>query len=737
MSKRSRRARTARERDDARSTGRPGGPTASPAGGRGRAPGRALVDQRTLLWSALLVGLTLLAYIPALRAGFIWDDDFHITENVPLRTVGGIWTIWTSPTSIPQYYPLVHSLFWLEYRIWGAQPLGYHLVNVVLHGLAAILLWRVLAWLSVPGAWLAGAVFALHPVHVESVAWITERKNVLSAVLYLAALLCFVRYHGLDEPDGARADGDTGTRGAGPAAATTAGVRTATPSGGAESRSRDVRIYFAGSVLFLFALLSKTVAFSLPAAVLLLVWWKRGRFPLRDLAPQVPLLIVGGVFGLMTSWLEKHHVGALGVEWSLSAVGRILVAGRALWFYAGKLLWPHPLIFVYPRWKIDAADPAAYVFPIGFVAVVIALIVLSGRIGRAPAAAVLFFAGTLFPALGFIDVYPMRYAYVADHFVYLASIGLIALVCALGATFLARAGAVAGVGAAVGAGVASARAAASAGATAPAQPAAATRAALPAGPRAALPAAVLAAVLLAVLGVLTWSRSVAYHDAETLWRDTIAKNPDAWMAHDNLGLVLIARGETDAGIAEYREALAIRPDEATVRSNLGIALAQKGDYAGAVKEFTRALEIQSDLVDVRYNLGTALLHAGDDAGAAAAFEEVVRRVPTYAQAHNNLAMVLRRMGRDDEAIEHYRAALRINPRLSAAAFNLASALDSAGRLEEAAAAYASFLKLEPRDAEAEARYAGVLADLGRTDEAAVHARRARELGGAPAQGGAP
>jgi tetratricopeptide (TPR) repeat protein len=356
---------------------------------------------------------------------------------------------------------------------------------------------------------------------------------------------------------------------------------------------------------------------------------------------------------------------------------------------------PWPLAFIYPRWSVDAGAIHPYLFPAAFLAVVAALLVLARRIGRGPAAAVLFFAGTLVPALGFFDVYPMRYAYVADHFQYLASMGLIALGCGLAAAWAARTG----------------------------------PRSIPPRTSSAPWARAVAAVVLVVLGILTWRQCGAYHDAETLWRDTIAKNPDAWMARDNLALILAARGETDAAIAQYREAVRINPREASVRSNLGMALAGKGDAAGAVEEFSRALEIDPDLVEVRYNLGTALLRTGDFSSAVAAFEEVVRRSPRYAQAHNNLAMALRRVGREDEAIAHYQQALTIDPHLSAASFNLAAALDAQGRLEEAAAAYAEFLKLQPRDAEAESRYADVLTDLGRADEAAVHARRARELSG--------
>jgi len=627
-----------------------------------RAPGegRAETVRSLLAPAALLLLLTLLAYAPALRAGYIWDDDFHVTENAALTTVSGIWTIWTSPTSIPQYYPLVHSTFWLEYRLWGLAPFGYHLVNVLLHALAAILLWRTFARLSVPGSWLAGAVFALLPVHVESVAWITERKNVLSGVLYLAALLCFLRFHGLG---GGGADrGGSGIAGAGP---------------------RDARFYAAGCALFLLALLSKTVVFSLPAAVLLIVWWKTGRLSWRDVAPQIPLVVVGAAFGLLTSWLEKHHVGAHGAEWTMTPVERVLVAGRALWFYAGKLLWPSPLVFVYPRWNVSGSSPVQFLYPLGFLALVLALLVLSRRLGRGPAAAVLFFAGTLFPALGFIDIYPMRYAYVADHFQYLASAGIIALVCGLVATAFARAS---GTG----------------------------RVPAIAGP-------VLGAALLAVLGTLVWRQCLVYRDAETLWKDTIAKNPRAWMAHDNLGLLLVGRGELDRAIAHYRAALAIHPDEPTVRWNLGIAFAKKRADTEAIAEFSRALEIQPDLISVRYSLGTSQLRSGDDAGAARTFQDIIRRAPRHAEAHSNLALALSHLDREDEAVQHYRAALAINPRLSPAAFNMGSLLESRGRLEEAAWAYAVCLGVDPRDQEARVRLAQVRARLQRTRPAATNA----------------
>ncbi|MEJ2431379.1 MAG: hypothetical protein P8075_21060 [Deltaproteobacteria bacterium] len=323
--------------------------------------------------TGLLLFLTLLAYVPAMQGGFIWDDDSYVTENQTLRSLEGLEKIWVQPNSTPQYYPLVFSSFWLEYKLWGLNPTGYHLVNILLHALSALLLYRLLVYLNVPGAWLAAAVFALHPVHVESVAWVAERKNVLSGFFYFSSAFCLFRFFGL----------------AGEGAST------------------------------------------LPAAMLLVLWWKRGSVKGRELAALAPFFALGLAMGLATAWLEKHHVGAMGSQWDLSLVESFLVAGHALWFYLGKLVWPRELIFNYPRWQVDASIWWQYLYPAGVVLVVVILWLYRKRLGRGPLVGVLFFCGTLFPALGFLDVYPFRYSYVADHFQYLASVGLIVLLVGL------------------------------------------------------------------------------------------------------------------------------------------------------------------------------------------------------------------------------------------------------------------------------------------------------------------
>lgn len=275
---------------------------------RVRGPGRFAAG------ALLIAAVVVVAYLPALRGAFIWDDESYVTQNVHLRTWSGLRNIWFDVGATKQYYPAVHTSFWIEYHLWRLDPLGYHVSNVLLHAVGAILLWQVLRRLSVPGAWLAAAVFALHPVQVESVAWVTERKNVMSDVFYFAALLSYIRFSDL------RLD--------------------RVPEG------RPRRYYALSVLLFGCALCSKTVTCSLPAVILLLMWWKRKRLRVGEVLPVVPMFALGLALGLLTAYLEKYSVGALGEEWGFTFRERCLLAGRALWVYFGKLVYPTELAFI-------------------------------------------------------------------------------------------------------------------------------------------------------------------------------------------------------------------------------------------------------------------------------------------------------------------------------------------------------------------------------------------------------
>jgi len=582
--------------------------------------------KQRLLLSLLLIAVTLVAYQPVWHAGFVWDDDLYVTQNAALRDLDGLWRIWFQVGAVPQYYPLVYTVFWVEYHLWGLQPAGYHAVNVLLHALAALLLAQALLRWRIPGAWLAAFLFALHPVCVESVAWVTELKNVLSAVFYFVAALAYWRF-------------------------------AAQPDVGGVTR-RAWGWYAAALALFAAALFSKTTACSLPAALLLVRWWDRGRLRSADIVPVLPFFVLGAGLGLHTAWVERHVIGAHGTQWSLPLAERCLLAGRALWFYAGKLLWPANLTFIYPRWSISAAVWWQWLFPLAAVGLVLALWLARSRIGRGPLTAVLFFAGTLGPALGFVNVYLMRYSFVADHFQYLASIGLLALAAAGISRQFGRIKA-----------------------------------------RRPFLEPALCGVLLLAMGIVTWRQAGMYADLETLWRTTLARNPDCAMAHDSLGNIFLRRGQVGEAMAHFQKAVDLQPDDAFAHNELGTVFLQDGRVDEAIVRFREALELEPDRPQFSYNLGTALLQKGRTDEAITQFQKVLERQPTDAETHNGLGIAFFQQERWREAAAHFQAALRTQPDDARAHNNLGLALVHMGQLDEAVAHYQRALQIHPNSVE--------------------------------------
>jgi tetratricopeptide (TPR) repeat protein len=634
-----------------------------------------------------IVLFTLAAYLPAILGGFIWDDDDYVVNNTALLNLDGLRRIWFELGATRQYYPMVFTSFWLERHLWGLDPQGYHAVNVLLHALAAILLGRVLSRLQVPGAWLAAAIFALHPVHVESVAWITERKNVLSAVFYFAAALAYLRFVGqtsclpveaasCSRENEAAMPGDVARASRPSTRKQTGETPVPLPLGEGEAHGEEEdgagmprepsgwkpdprRWYLAALLLFVCALLSKTVTCSLPAALLLVFWWRKGRLDKATVLPTLPFFGIGVVFGLLTSWMEKHSVGAQGAEWSLTFLERCLVAGRALWFYALKLVWPSGLTFIYPRWEIDTGVWWQWVFPVASVAMVVVLWRARHRLGRGPLVAALFFWGTLFPALGFVDVYPMRYSFVADHFQYLASVGLIALGAAALYRLCNR----------------SRRGDEADGSKlSTLNPQLST----------------LLWLLPVVLGVLTWQQAGIYRNAEGLWRDTLAKNPTCGMAHNNLGLLLADQGKKEEAESHYRRALEIDPDHQEALNNLGLIFIRKGLVSEAADRFRRALQLR----------------------------------PNDPKALVNMGNVLLTQGRVDEAMQHFDKSLRIDSYSPEAWVNMGTALAGQKRYTEAISYFKMAARLEPNNADNEINLGDALIELGNPDEAAIHLSRA-------------
>ncbi len=600
--------------------------------------------------AGLLVCATVLAYWPALSGGFIWDDSGHVTKPA-LQSLQGLGRIWSELGATQQYYPLLHSLFWIEHRLWGDAALGYHLVNVFLHAGAALLAVAIMRRLGLAGAWLAGLIFALHPVQVEAVAWISEQKSTLSTVFYLASALVYLRFD--------------------------------------ETHRR--RHYLLAAAFFLLALASKTVTATLPAALLVIFWWRRGRLDWkRDALPLAPWFAAGAAGGLFTAWVERHVIGAVGPDYALSFVERVLVAGRAAWFYLGKLVWPANLTFNYPRWTLDTSAWWQYAFPLCALAAIGWAYALTRRT-RGPLASTLLFLGALFPALGFFNVFPFVYSYVADHFQYLATL---AIICPAASAL------------------------------------ALTANRLPASARRAVPFA--AAGLLLALGSLTFRQSAMYRDEMTLWRETVSRNPESWMAHNNLGLLLFnLPGREAATLAEFETTLRLNPGFANGHTNLGFLLLKTpGRLADAAREFETAIRLEPRTPQAHLGLGDALAQADRLPDAIEEYRTAIRAKPDYDDAHARLGAVLVRMpGRAGDALAEASAAVSLKPDDPASRAVLADALSKTpGRALDAIEQYRAALQFQPDFAEAHYGLANLLSGIpGRTGEAIAEYQAAIRL----------
>lgn len=635
--------------------------------------------ERAATWTTLgktlaLIALTVAVYWPAMHNGYIWDDDVHVQWNKSLRSIQGLEDIWFKLGAVPQYYPLTHTSFWIQYQVWGAAPGPYHVVNVLLHALGAVLVWRILLRLRVPGAWLAGAIFAIHPVQVESVAWVTERKNVLSGVFYLLAFGAYTRF----EPS-------------------RFGIQRAL----GESERRW-GWYAAALVLFACALLSKTVTSTLPAALLLVMWWKSGRLRWKDFGPPAPWFILSIAAGSLTGWMERHVVGAWGPDWQLSAMQRIAVAGGAVWFYALKLVWPTPLMFIYPRWNIHPVPGWMWGTLAATLAVIVVLFLMRNRWGRGPLTGVLFFIGTLVPALGFVNVYPMRFSFVADHFQYLASLGLIALAAA-GLAWIGR------------------------------------RLPKIAGGKWAW-----FIVILSPLAVVSWRHERAFADPSSLWRDTLAKNDSAWMAHGNLGVALLDQAGDESGEARtqsleeaarhLRRAIELRPDFTDAYLNLALVAVRRNNYAAAEQWCRDALAqyptapagspIWKRRAKVYQYLGWVLAAEGQPDSALTAYRDGLKYDPDHEGILNGMGETLSRQGNYQAAADCYRQALRANTDLKNARAGLADALNQlgmaaagSGDLSTAENHLREAIAVDPNQAEAYNNLGAILAQQNRLDEA--------------------
>ncbi len=574
---------------------------------------------RDWLWALLLLLAVILTYTPVWWAGYVFDDNMFVAANPVIVGPLGLKEIWT--TDAASVSPLTLTMFRVEHAFWGLNPLPYHLVNVFLHAACALLLWQVLSSLRVPGAWLGAALWALHPLQVESVAWISEMKNTLSCLFYLLTILFFMKFLNTKKSD--------------------------------ERTGRDWNY----ALTLFFAALAIAAKFStvvLPVVLGLCAWWAEGRWQWRNLIRLAPIFVMSTVAGAIILWLGTVEPAMVGAEPARSWPERIAMAGDVIWFYIGKLIWPHPLMAIYPRWQIDASQLLSYL-PLLAAIVVLLIFWIKRKTWAQPYFfALAYFLVVLFPFLGLVDQSFWVYSFVEDHLQYLAGMGLLALV---GAGFVRLADSI-----------------------------------FPGKPWLQ---SMLGAGMLLILGTLSWQRARAFESDETLWTDNLAKNPNCWAGENNLGYALAQKGQVDDAILHYQKALEIKPDNASAYTNLGNALLQKGQVDQALADFQKALEIYPNDGDFNYNLGNAFFRKGRLNEAITHYQQAIIINPIDSQAHANLGAALYQKGLVNEAIAEFQNAVEINPNYAQAHYNLGIAFFQKGLLNQAISEFQEALRLQP------------------------------------------
>jgi tetratricopeptide (TPR) repeat protein len=523
-----------------------------------------LKRHRDLLFGIVLVGVTVLAYQPAWNGKPLLDDADHLITDPEVRSLRGLISLWIAPPPTHQYHPLVDTVFWIGDKLWGQSMLGYHLVSISLHAVAALLLLRILRRLEVPGAWLAAAIFALHPVQVESVAWVVELKNTLSGFFFFGCILAYLNF---------------------------------------DENLNRTRSYVTVLALFLLGMMAKPILATLPPVILIVLWWKRGKLEWKkDVRFLVPFIVLGITAGLFSLWMEREFSGAEREITELSILQRLLVAGRAFWFYLGKIFWPYNLSFMYPRWKMNSGEWWQYLFPVAALFVFAVAWRLRTR-WRAPLAGLLFFVATLIPLLGFFNVSFFRFSFVADHFQYLPIIGIITPVSAGAFLLLNRFGRwqqLLGYG--------------------------------------------LCGVLLVALTGLSRMHSHVFRDSATCYRAVVERNPGSWAAQIHLGFDALGRQSWDEAAGHFQKVLETNPDHppATKRAHLALSgiLLTTGRTDEAITHIEKALQIDPNYAEAHANLAQVFLRTGRTRQAIAEYRRAHEIAPRSVGIQISLAWVL-------------------------------------------------------------------------------------------------
>ncbi|HTV48201.1 MAG TPA: tetratricopeptide repeat protein [Phycisphaerae bacterium] len=613
----------------------------------------------------VLIVLCFAAYWPLHGAGFIWDDDLWLTNNDIVHHWSGLWDIWLVPESSVQYYPLTSTFFLLEYKIWALAAEPYHLLNIALQILNAILLWRLLYVLKLRSAWLAAVIFAIHPMQVDTVGWVVEQKNLISGALYFCAALSWLRFR----------DFDSGT----------SSVQTIAP--------RPLwRFYILATVLFLLAILAKSFVCTLPAALLIIAWWKTGYILRRDILPLVPWFLAALLIAPLTNAMER----ATGTAFEFSFAQHMIIMGKDLWFYVLKFIWPHPLLEIYSRWDTAHFSMMDWIYPVAALAAPVVLWSMRDKIGRGPAAAVAYYMVTLSPALGFLAFYGSTMTFVADHYFYLPIIGLTLLVVEPFVRLLNR--------------ITQQR----------------TAAAIqfnkgfhPTG-RTVVATTVFSVVLLIPLGITTYAQSSIYSPPVGIWLNVIKYNPACWIAPEQAGAYYYGIGDDKNAYIYFRNAYDMTDGhEPSVDVNLGDLYSDQFNRNPtiAVNYYSQALEddpyqpgvivklvhcyevlgnLQQAAVDLQKGLKeypkSATLHfewgyllwiGGYYADAAEEFKQVIEYEPDNVLGMYNLALLMEHLNKTREAQDYYQRALELSPNFGLGHYDYGRFLLARGQANEA------------------------------------------------------
>jgi tetratricopeptide (TPR) repeat protein len=607
----------------------------------------------TLLQAALIMGVGLWIYSPALHGDWLWDDDVYLYKNPLMNDPARLWKAWFQPGSFMEYYPIEQTVQWFQWQLWHDDTFGYHLTNVILHIVNALLVWRLLAKFGLPLAWLGGLIFVSHPVNVESVAWIVELKNTLSLFPFLLAMCAWIDYE----------EG---------------------------RRSRD---YLLALGLFLVAMLCKITMAQFPVVILLYAWWKRGRISWSDLRASAPFFVISLVLfeaalGAGRSFAQGVQLGTAGLLPLGGLLSRIALAGLSISSYFSNCFLPVKLLPIYPVWAVD--PPSLLQF--------LPWLVLAGMIcwlwrkreswGRHALLGLGFFLLNLAPFLAFgLTFYP-RDSWVMNHFLYIPIIGLIGLVVAAIGNIDQRLSK----------------------ATHPYSTGILTLVIVllafqSHGYAAAFtneetlwtytlernPGAWTAHINLGKILLM----ENQLEEAQDHFEAALRANPDSAMANANLGVTLVQMGRVQEGVEQFRKALSLNPNDAVTHNNLGIVLAQTGQVPEALRQFQYAIKVQPNYAEPYNNRGNTFLTMGRLDDARENYGQALKINPGYAEAHYNLGNVLLKQGQNSDALEQYAEALKINPDYIDARNNMGLVLGQMGRIPEAIEQFEDVLQINP------------------------------------------